>query len=412
MAAAAELRLASRMFHPGMTKAPVLPYTGAMSNPHSSPPAQAPRPMLSVDPQRQSTVTASGAWQVQALARPPAMRQVRATLRRLPQAATLHWDLSGITALDHIGAQMLWNAWGRQRPPRLALAPGQEEFFRRLEQAGALSLPAADKHPWFSIVSLRHMARLLAGHLLGLLGLVGQLALDLGQFARRPLRGPWKEISANIYHIGYQALGITALVGFLIGVVLSYLSAQQLHAFGGDIYLVNLLGMSIIRELGPLLAAILVAGRSGSALTAQLGVMRVTEELDAMLVMGLPHGFRLIMPKVLALAMVMPLLVVWTDAMALVGGMAAAKVQLSQSPSYFLQALPDAVPIANYWIGLGKGAVFGSLIALIACHFGLRILPNTESLGQGTTASVVTAITVVILADAVFAIVFNGVGYY
>jgi len=166
-----------------------------------------------------------------------------------------------------------------------------------------------------------------------------------------------------------------------------------------------------LRELGPLLAAILVAGRSGSSITAQLGVMRVTEELDAMLVMGLPHGFRLILPRVVALAVTMPLLVIWTDAMALIGGMAAATIELGLSPRYFVNNLPEAVPIANYWIGLGKGVVFGSLIALVACHFGLRIKPDTESLGQGTTTSVVTAITVVILADAVFAIVFNGVGF-
>jgi phospholipid/cholesterol/gamma-HCH transport system permease protein len=160
-----------------------------------------------------------------------------------------------------------------------------------------------------------------------------------------------------------------------------------------------------------MLAAILVAGRSGSSITAQLGVMRVTEELDAMLVMGLPHGFRLIMPKVIALSIAMPLLVIWTDAVALIGGMAAAHLELKLSPAYFVQRLPSAVPIANYWIGLGKGWVFGVLIALVACHFGLRIKPNTESLGQGTTISVVTAITIVILADAVFAIVFSGVGY-
>jgi phospholipid/cholesterol/gamma-HCH transport system permease protein len=225
------------------------------------------------------------------------------------------------------------------------------------------------------------------------------------------MRGPWREISANVYHAGFQALGITALVGFLIGVVLSFLSAQQLRTFGGDIYLVNLLGMSVIRELGPLLAAILVAGRSGSSITAQLGVMRVTEELDAMLVMGISHGFRLILPKVIALAISMPLLVIWTDTMSLIGGMVSAKVELNLSSRYFIQKLPDAVPLANYLIGLLKGAVFGVLIALVSCHFGLRIQPNTESLGHGTTTAVVTAITVVILADAVFAIVFNGVGY-
>lgn len=201
------------------------------------------------------------------------------------------------------------------------------------------------------------------------------------------------------------------MVGFLIGVVLSYLSAQQLHMFGGDVFLVNLLGMSVVRELGPLLAAILVAGRSGSAMTAQLGVMRVTEELNAMQVMGMPHGFRLIMPKVVALSIVMPLLIIWTDILALLGGMLAASFEIGLSIPYFLSALPGAVPVANFWIGMGKGFVFGILVALIACYYGMKIKPNTESLGQGTTSSVVTSITVVILADAIFAIVLQGVGF-
>ncbi len=233
----------------------------------------------------------------------------------------------------------------------------------------------------------------------------------MGRFLRNPRTGPWREISANIYHSGFQALGITALVGFLIGVVLSFLAAEQLRNFGGDIFIVDLVGMAVIRELGPLLAAILVAGRSGSSITAQLGVMRVTEELDAMLVMGISHGYRLIMPKVLALAISMPLLVVWTDAMALIGGMAAAKAELNLSARYFLHKLPDAVALSNYVIGLLKGATFGVLIALVSCHFGMRIKANTESLGRGTTTSVVTAITVVILADAVFAIIFSDVGF-
>jgi phospholipid/cholesterol/gamma-HCH transport system permease protein len=249
-------------------------------------------------------------------------------------------------------------------------------------------------------------------HLQGFVALVGRLMQDIWRFIRHPVTGPWREISANIFHSGFQALGITALVGFLIGVVLSYLSAQQLRMFGGDIYLVNILGMSVIRELGPLLAAILVAGRSGSSITAQLGVMRVTEELDAMLVMGISHGYRLIMPKVIALAVAMPLLVVWTDAMALIGGMISAKIELNLSARYFIQKLPSAVPVINYTIGLAKGATFGMLIALVSCHFGLRIKPNTDSLGRGTTTSVVTAITVVILADAVFAIIFSGVGFF
>ncbi len=339
------------------------------------------------------------------------MAELQGKLRGLPERAVA-WDLTQITGLDHIGAQLFWNAWGKSRPQQLALQPVHEDIFRRIEQAGALQLPEPPGTRWFSIDAMSAMVYAFAEHLVAFVALIGQLTIDLGKFFLHPLRGPWREISSNIFHIGYQALGITALVGFLIGVVLSYLSAQQLHTFGGDVYLVNILGMSIVRELGPLLAAILVAGRSGSSITAQLGVMRVTEELDAMLVMGMPHGFRLIMPRVIALAISMPLLVVWTDAIGLLGGMTAAKLELGLSMTYFMQQLPSAVPLPNYWIGLGKGVVFGALVALVACHFGLRVKPNTESLGQGTTLSVVTAITVVILADAVFAILFKGVGFY
>ena len=372
-------------------------------------------PILRADPTQPDLLAASGAWHVHGLTQAGVLAGLDAALRDTGKDQASHltcsWDLTGISALDHIGAQWLWNAWGKARPARLTLAQGQDEFFQRLEQASQVPVPAASPSQGRSIAALGRQVQAFSQHVLGLLGLIGQFMLDMGRFARAPLLGPWKEISANVFHAGYQALGITALVGFLIGVVLSYLSAQQLHAFGGDIYLVNILGMSIIRELGPLLAAILVAGRSGSSITAQLGVMRVNEELDAMLVMGLPHGFRLILPKVLALAVSMPLLVIWTDTMALTGGMVAAKLELGLSPQYFISKLPDAVPLANYWIGLGKGVVFGTLIATVACHFGFRIKANTESLGAGTTSSVVTAITVVILADAVFAVVFNGVGF-
>lgn len=368
-------------------------------------------PGLKLDPADRSTVIASGTWQVQPLARPQVLAQIESTLRRLPDSASLHWDLRGIKGLDHIGAQILWNAWNKRFPNKIELTDQQKIFFARLQDAAA---PKADKPARRIVIQdrLNSAARSLHQHFSSFVALIGQLVLDIARFAAQPQRGPWREISANIFRTGYQALGITALVGFLIGVVLSYLSAQQLKTFGADVYLVNILGMAIIRELGPLLAAILVAGRSGSSITAQIGVMRVTEELDAMLVMGLPHGFRLIMPRVLALAISMPLLVVWTDGMALLGGMAAASVELGLSPVYFLKELPNAVPVANYWIGLGKGLAFGILIALVACHFGLRIEPNTESLGQGTTTSVVTAITVVILADAVFAIMFKNVGFY
>ncbi|MDQ2991028.1 MAG: ABC transporter permease [Pseudomonadota bacterium] len=363
------------------------------------------------DSSKTEAVVATGVWQVHALADRDSIKTIIKTLASLKGKA-LEWDLSEIVSLDHIGAQMFWNSWDKQRPDQLKLAPKQEDLFNRIEEASKAEVkPVHVKHiTWVMALGFGMLS--FFEHMHGFIKLIGQVVQDMGRFVRHPKTGPWREVSANIFHAGFQALGITALVGFLIGVVLSYLSAQQLRTFGGDMYLVNILGMSVIRELGPLLAAILVAGRSGSSITAQLGVMRVTEELDAMLVMGISHGYRLIMPKVLALAISMPLLVVWTDAMALIGGMVSAKIELALSARYFIQKLPDAVPLMNYIIGLLKGMTFGVLIALVSCHFGLRIKPNTESLGRGTTTSVVTAITVVILADAVFAIIFSGVGFY
>ncbi|AEI75494.1 ABC transport system permease protein slr1045 [Cupriavidus necator N-1] len=357
------------------------------------------------------SVALRGDWTALALAGCHQARQLRAQLHELAQAPdSAQWSLAGVERLDHIGGQLLWQAWNGALPQRLDASEGQRRVFERI---AAVHDEGWKKHmvDRFNPVTLFGASVLSFGAQLGRgVSMLGQLTFDLLRFTRMPQRGPWREISANIYNVGYKALGITALVGFLIGIVLSYLSANQLRTFGASTFIVNILGMAVIRELGPVLAAILIAGRSGSAITAQIGVMRVTEELDAMLVMGISHGFRLIMPRVIALAIAMPLLVAWTDVMALAGGILAARWQLGISATFFLRELPDAVPVANLWLGLGKGVVFGILIALTACHFGLRIKPNTQSLGEGTTASVVTAITMVILADAVFAILFKDVG--
>ncbi|HEY4374082.1 MAG TPA: ABC transporter permease [Burkholderiales bacterium] len=363
------------------------------------------------------TIIPRGLWNVQGLAQGRGGKVARAQVLGLKEALAAHgrdprahWDLTQTDAFDHVGALMFWRAWGHARPPQLQIDEGHDALFSSFSSEGALQQTAQPFDPLALFVFIGNQLFLFADHLAGFVRLLGQLTLDMLTFLRKPQAGPWREISANLFRSGAQALGITALVGFLIGIVLSYLSARQLKQFGADIFIVDLLGLAIIRELGPVLAAILVAGRSGSAMTASLGVMRVTEELDALTVMGIPQGFRLILPKVVALAIALPLLVLWTDAIALAGGMVAAKLQLGLSISYFFDSLPAAVKVANLYIGVGKGAVFGALIALVACHFGLRIEPNTESLGQGTTSSVVSSITVVILADAVFAIAFSNVG--
>jgi phospholipid/cholesterol/gamma-HCH transport system permease protein len=347
-----------------------------------------------------------GDWNVQqlsmrgvVLARRQALAQVKSTTR---------WDLSGIQTLDAVGAQLLWQAWGQSIPPGTVLTPSQQALLDVLAQHPFDAAPAPQALQWYGwIIAIGHGCYVAANHGRELLLLLGGLVVNLGQLLARPSRGPWREISAQIFRVGAQALGITALVGFLIGIVLSYLSAQQLAVFGAGQFIVKLLGVATVRELGPVLAAILVAGRSGSSITAQIGVMRVTQELDAMQVMGISHGQRLIMPRVIALAIAMPLLVLWTDAIALLGGMLAAKWQLGLSMTWFFDRLPDAIGLTNYWISVIKGVTFGGWIALAACHFGLQIEPNTESLGRGTTASVVTSITGVILIDALYAILFN-----
>jgi phospholipid/cholesterol/gamma-HCH transport system permease protein len=322
--------------------------------------------------------------------------------------SAMDWDLTGIGKFDAVGAQLLWKRWGALLPEGITLTDSQRALFDVLAQYPVEQSPAAPAPQLLDWV--RGIGRgVFVGleHGLGLLRMLGTFMGDFGRLLMRPSRGPWREISAQVYRVGAQALGITALVGFLIGIVLSYLSAQQLAVFGVGQFIVKLLGVATGRELGPILAAILVAGRSGSSITAQIGVMRVTQELDAMEVMGISHGQRLILPRVIALAIAMPLLVLWTDAMALIGGMIAAKLQLGLTIQWFFGQLPDAIGIKNYWISVIKGITFGAWIALAACHFGLRIKPNTESLGRGTTASVVTSITGVILIDALYAILFN-----
>lgn len=351
-----------------------------------------------------------GRWGAAEMGERAQWRALKRQMAALPPSAGLGWDLRGLAWLDHVGAQLLWNHWGRAWPQQLLLDDSQRALLERAERFSSAPLPP---EPWRLGDRVDRLGKLVMNgltHAHQITLLIGQLALDVLRLLRAPRRGPWRDISGHLYNMGAMALPITALVGFLIGVVLAYLMSLQLRQFGAESFIVNILGISLIRELGPMLAAILVAGRSGSAITAQIGVMRVTEELDAMSVMGIPHGFRLVLPRALALALAMPLIAVWTTLAALAGGMLAADMAMDVSPAYFAQALPNAVDTANLTLALSKSVVFGLLIALVGCHWGLRVEPNTQSLGAGTTASVVTSITMVIVVDALFAIVFKNIG--
>ena len=362
-----------------------------------------------------------GEWTAARLAEPRAWAAVQRDLKAAQTAnlagqgaastaAATDWDLRDLLRLDHTGAQLLWNAWGQQWPAALQALPAQRATLERVARYTVAAPIPERKTLTAYLLALGERVLSVRAHLHDMLLLMGQLLLDVVQLLRHPARGPWRDFSGHLYQIGATALPITALVGFLIGVVLAYLMSQQLKLFGADVFIVDILGISLIRELGPVLAAILIAGRSGSTITAQIGVMRVTEEIDAMLVLGIAQGFRLVLPRVLAMALAMPLLSAWTTLAALTGGMWAADLVMGVPPSFFVHSLPDSVQVSNLSLAVAKSAVFGVLIALIGCHYGLRIKPNTESLGQGTTASVVTSITGVFLVDALFAVVFKDVG--
>ncbi|MFZ2853009.1 MAG: ABC transporter permease [Rhodocyclaceae bacterium] len=352
-------------------------------------------------------VRLAGDWTLARLPQPIA--RLDAQLREL-SAGKVCWNLEEIKRLDSVGALLLWRAWGRQWPALLVIPSAHRHVLERAAGivADDRARPAREHFP--ALVFLGRLALKALRNLLGITALVGQMVLDLRYLFAHPRDIPWREFSANLYKSGAQALPVTAMIGFLIGVALSYLSALQLKTFGADIYIVNLLGVSIIRELGPVLVAVLVAGRSGSAMTAQIGVMRVTEEIDALAAMGVSPTLRLVLPKIVALAITLPLLVVCCSAAGIIGGMVSANLQMDLSYGFFIDTLPKVVPVANLWIGIGKGFVFGIAIALVACHFGLKVRPNTESLSAKTTSSVVTSIAFVILIDAVFAILTRGIG--
>ena len=322
-----------------------------------------------------------------------------------------HWDLSGVDQLDSAAAVMLWTGWGKHVDQRMLLRPEHTALFDMLA-----TLPTSNSFASGRGNLMAPLHKLWEGyleffdHLVGFLNLVGSLMFEFFYILRHPRNIPFKEISANFYKGGVQALPVTALVSFMIGIAMGYLMALQLRKFGADIFIVNIIGLAGIRELGPILMAIIVAGRSGSAMTAQIGVMRVTEEIDALSTMGISRTLRLILPKVIGLSLAAPLLAFWTSIWAVLGGMLAARIQLGISMEFFLDYLPQVVVPVTLTLAVFKGLTFGILVTLIACHFGLRVKPNTESLSGSTTSSVVTAITTVILVDAVFAIVTRGIG--
>jgi phospholipid/cholesterol/gamma-HCH transport system permease protein len=236
---------------------------------------------------------------------------------------------------------------------------------------------------------------------------VGEAALAGVSWITHPSRIRWRAVLFNIRTSGVDALPIVAILSFLLGVVVAYQAADQLRRFGANIFVADLVGLAMLREFAPLITAIILAGRSGSAYAAQIGTMAVTEEIDAMRTIGLSPMDILVLPKLLALLVTVPLLTVFADILGVAGGMVMAQAQLGVGHADFLERFVNAISPTSYLVGIGKAPVFAIIIALVGCFQGLRTRGGADSVGRQTTRSVVQAIFLVIVADAVFSVMFS-----
>ncbi len=235
----------------------------------------------------------------------------------------------------------------------------------------------------------------------------GEFLIKLGRSLMQPTRFRFRSIVAQAQRVGVMASPLIALISFLIAIVLAYQGSTQLSRFGADIYTVDLVAISVLREMGVLLTAIMVAGRSGSAFAAEIGVMKLNEEIDALKTTGLDPAEVLIIPRILALVLMMPVLTVLADLSGLFGAGVLSSLRGTMSPLLYMGRLHDAVSLKHFWVGMIKAPVFGLLIGCVGCYHGMRVSNSAESVGTETTSSVVHAIFLVILADAAFSIVFT-----
>lgn len=239
------------------------------------------------------------------------------------------------------------------------------------------------------------------------LSFTGRLSIEFVQTLFRPWRWRFLSLFSAVESTGFKALPIIALLSFMIGIVISYQMGNQLRNYGANVFIVNLLGLSVLREFGPLITAIMVAGRTGSAFTAQLGIMKINQEIDALDTMGVTSGELLLLPRLLGLLISLPLLTVWADIFGVFGGMVMANNMLGISWFDFLARFQHEIPLSSFIIGVGKAPIFALLIGSIGCFEGMQVHGSAESVGKLTTRSVVLGIFFIIIADAIFSVIFS-----
>jgi len=323
-------------------------------------------------------------------------------------------DLSAIESLDTAGAWLIYRTQRRLEneghPVELVgVAPQNAALLQRMapkERRSSLVRPQISALR--AVVERVGAATIVQAHEgRDLLNFFGLVTVTAARVVLNPGRVRFTSVAAHIEQVGFNALPIVGLLSFLIGVVLAYQGADQLRNFGAEIYTINLLGISSLREIGVLLTAILVAGRSGSAFTAEIGTMKVNEEVDAMQTLGLDVTEVLVLPRLLGVVIALPLLVFFADMASLTGGALMATQALDISLLQFINQLRGALHFSTYWTGLVKAPVFALLIGLVGCYEGLRVEGGAESVGRQTTKAVVVSIFLVIVADAIFSILFS-----
>lgn len=354
-----------------------------------------------------SVAAVQGRWVISELA------IVDAALRQWRPAGPVIIDLGALERLDTAGA------WILHRARRDLCAQGLKADFANVQPDHAALLARIEMNdrpgpvePPRSNSLLMVLTEIGEGvssafvEARALLGFLGLTIATLGRAIASPSRLRWTPLIYHLEAVGFNAVPIVSLISFLIGVVLAYQGATQLRQFGAEIFTVELVAISVLREIGILLTAIIVAGRSGSAFTAQIGSMKLNEEIDAMRTLALDPMEMLVLPRVLALIIALPILGFIADMMGLFGGAIMCWIVLDISPALYLQRLNEWVPLAHFWVGIIKAPFFALMIGLIGCFEGFQVEGSAESVGRLTTKSVVEAIFTVIVVDAAFSIYF------
>jgi len=359
------------------------------------------------------TLYCCGAWTVQGIQQLNDSLQDKVTTTQLP----LVIDGSQLEQLDTAGAWLIYRSYHAlklQHDVRLqGFATEYQQLLDLVKKHHTVEEVETVQAPPFLHQLLVDVGK--ASHtqwlaLIAFLSFIGEVAHVSLRLLLHPWQIRWRAVMVNVYHSGVTALPIIGLMAFLMGVVIAFQGGEQLRIYGANILIVDLVGITLLRELAPLLTAILVAGRSGSAYTAQIGTMRVTEEVDALRTMGISPMELLVFPKVLALIIALPLLSAFADVLGVLGGMTVASLSLDVNSSDFLDRFSHAVAARHYLVGLSKAPVFAVAITLIGCYQGFKVSGGADSVGKQVTISVVQAIFLVLIIDALFSIVLGQLG--